>query len=90
MGWNSYRRSQPFQRRKIHDYDGSQGLANDIVLALYQGRDGSIWIGTENGLGRLKNGHIDVYNLGSTPAGIWSLPSLRTVKAHSGSEPVMA
>jgi signal transduction histidine kinase/ligand-binding sensor domain-containing protein len=42
-------------------YTEKDGLADDVILALAGGRDGSVWAGTRNGFSRLRNGVIDSY-----------------------------
>ncbi|MGA3201566.1 MAG: two-component regulator propeller domain-containing protein [Bryobacteraceae bacterium] len=42
-------------------YTAKQGLADNRVLCLAAGRDGSLWIGTRNGFSRLRNGEIESY-----------------------------
>ena len=42
-------------------YTAKDGLADDVILALAGGQDGSVWAGTRNGFSRLRNGAIDSY-----------------------------
>ncbi len=42
--------------RRITTYTTDQGLPNDNVWTISEGRDGCVWVGTDAGLGRLKNG----------------------------------
>ena len=42
-------------------YTAKDGLADDVILTLAQGRDGSVWVGTRNGFSRIRNGSIDSY-----------------------------
>ena len=37
------------------------GLINDFIRAIYQGRDGSIWIGTDEGVSRWRQGRFTNY-----------------------------
>ena len=37
------------------------GLADDGVLSLHEGRDGSLWIGTRSGFSRLRNGEFESF-----------------------------
>ncbi len=37
------------------------GLADDGILSLAHGQDGSVWVGTRNGFSRVRNGSIDSY-----------------------------
>ncbi len=55
-------------RGLIHLRDGQEslltekdGLANDFVNSLSEGRDGSLWIGTRNGFSRLRDGEIQSF-----------------------------
>ncbi len=49
-------------------YGKTNGLAGDNVRVIYEGRDGSIWIGTSTGLSQLKDGNFTNYTkLYSTP-----------------------
>ena len=45
-------------------YNSNNGLANDVVLAMQEGKPGHIWVSTENGLNRInKNtGTIEAFN----------------------------
>jgi len=45
-------------------FDSNNGLANDVVLAMHEGKPGQIWESTENGLNRInKNtGTIEAFN----------------------------
>jgi len=42
-------------------YDRGDGLSHPMIRAVTQGRDGSIWIGTNSGLNRFKDGRFTVY-----------------------------
>jgi len=42
--------------RRFISYDRRAGLASDLVYALYQASDNSIWAGTRDGLAHLQNG----------------------------------
>ena len=44
-----------------HLFTVKDGLADNWVLSLAQGRDGSLWIGTRNGFSRLRNGEIESF-----------------------------
>jgi signal transduction histidine kinase len=39
----------------------ADGLANDSVLSLAEGRDGSVWIGTDGGFSRWRNGEVESF-----------------------------
>lgn len=41
----------------------AQGLPDDTVRSLYQDAAGTLWMGTEAGLGRLKDGKLTVYRV---------------------------
>lgn len=45
---------------EITIYAMLQGLSADRVTALFEGEEGVLWIGTSNGLNRLKNGRVAV------------------------------
>jgi len=56
----------------------SDGLSSDFVLALFEDREGNIWVGTTNGLDRFRESVVSTISEGqglSTPA--WSLTSAR-------------
>jgi len=42
---------------KVQSYDAQSGLAPGPVLALYQDRSETIWVGTNEGLSRFRKGH---------------------------------
>ena len=42
-------------------YTKAAGLTNDFIRALLEGRDGSVWIGTDEGLNRWRNGALTSY-----------------------------
>jgi signal transduction histidine kinase/ligand-binding sensor domain-containing protein len=42
-------------------YTVKDGLADDVILSLAPGQDGSVWVGTRNGFSRVRNGSIDSY-----------------------------
>jgi ligand-binding sensor domain-containing protein len=42
--------------RKITTYSTADGLAHDNVWSIFEGRDGSMWIGTDGGVTRFKAG----------------------------------
>ena len=43
-------------------YTSKDGLADDPILSLAPGRDGTVWVGTRNGFSRLRKGSIETYN----------------------------
>jgi|GEM_PF-784860 len=47
---------------KITKLTTEDGLPSNVCRSIIQGRDGTIWIGTKSGLGKLKNGKIEVYD----------------------------
>jgi ligand-binding sensor domain-containing protein/signal transduction histidine kinase len=42
--------------RRITTYSTADGLAHDNVWSIFEGRDGSMWVGTDGGVTRLKAG----------------------------------
>ena len=51
---------------RLHDgkftaFNQENGLADNAVFSLAEGRDGAIWIGTHGGLNRLSKGHFSTY-----------------------------
>ena len=62
---------------KISAFGVSSGLSSDLVLALLEGRDGSLWIGLDHGAGlnRFKGGPPNVFPRlpGLIPAAIRAL-----------------
>jgi PAS domain S-box-containing protein len=52
----------------VHDvWQTGNGLPHNSVLAIAQTRDGYIWAGTEDGLGRFDGINFKVFNKGTTP-----------------------
>src|SRR4029077_11148971 len=52
-------------------YSTANGLANNSVWVLMEGRDGALWIGTLAGLCRMQGGNITTYNTrDGLPAGV--------------------
>lgn len=51
--------------QSIHSYTPAAGFSNDVVLSVCQGRDGTVWAGSDSfgGLTQLKNGKIKRCNL---------------------------
>jgi ligand-binding sensor domain-containing protein/signal transduction histidine kinase len=47
---------QRLNPRKISTYATADGLAHDNVWSIFEGKDGSMWIGTDGGVTRFKNG----------------------------------
>jgi PAS domain S-box-containing protein len=46
---------------KFHAYTSAQGLSNDFVKALYEDRQGNLWIGTNGGLNCRRDGKFTLY-----------------------------
>jgi len=46
---------------KFLHYNHANGLPNNFVRTIYEGRDGAIWIGTTGGLTRFKNGKFSTF-----------------------------
>lgn len=44
-----------------HLYTAKDGLAEDAVLSLREGSDGSLWVGTRGGFSRLRNGEFESF-----------------------------
>jgi hypothetical protein len=49
-----------WQNGKITVWNKSNGLSSDFVMAMTEGRDGSLWVGTDYGstLNRIKDGRV--------------------------------
>lgn len=55
-------------------FDISNGLPNNAIRSILKTSDGSIWIGTDNGIAILKNGDIERYNHPDLPNGmVWDM-----------------
>jgi len=52
----------------IRNWAEEDGLPHRLVLALYETRDGYIWLGTQDGLARFDGVHFTVFNSVNTPA----------------------
>jgi signal transduction histidine kinase/ligand-binding sensor domain-containing protein len=46
------------QGRLVASYDAAHGLGRGILGSLYRDADGTIWVATEGGLSRLRNGRV--------------------------------
>jgi ligand-binding sensor domain-containing protein len=57
-----------FDGKSCTTFDTSNGLASNIVKRILMGRDRTIWLGTQNGVTRLKNGIYTIYKLGDKTA----------------------
>lgn len=53
---------QPSLGQEFEQISTHQGLPHNVVSALYQDRDGYIWIGTYNGLCRYDGNRLKIYN----------------------------
>ncbi len=45
----------------IRTYTVRDGLASNVILSLAAAPDGDLWVGTPDGLNRIRKGHIDTY-----------------------------
>jgi signal transduction histidine kinase/ligand-binding sensor domain-containing protein len=43
-------------------YTSRDGLADDPILCLAPGRDGTVWVGTRNGFSRVRKGSVETYS----------------------------
>ena len=57
------RRPEPPQGRTIHHIHEKDGLPNNSVQALFMDSEETLWIGTRQGLSRLKNGRFTTYTV---------------------------
>ena len=48
-------------------YGGAGGLGHGLISDLHEGRDRTLWIATEKGLGRLRDGAIDMLTMPNGP-----------------------
>jgi ligand-binding sensor domain-containing protein/signal transduction histidine kinase len=48
-----------YEHGVFHGYTARDGISNDFVRTLWQDADRTIWIGTDNGLLRLRSAHIE-------------------------------
>jgi signal transduction histidine kinase len=49
---------------RFASYTTQFGLSDNMTRAIYEDAEGSIWVGTRNGLNRLKDGKFTVYTVG--------------------------
>ena len=62
LGRYPERRRQPVQRlRAFTTYDMTHGLASNTVASILDGRDGTVWFATPNGVSRLSRGGWRTY-----------------------------
>ncbi|MBV9265964.1 MAG: hypothetical protein JO061_07340 [Acidobacteriaceae bacterium] len=45
----------------VRVFTAADGLADNAVSSILEDPDGSLWIGTDDGISRYRNGHFDVY-----------------------------
>lgn len=50
------------ERTAIRAFTVRDGLASDVILSLAAAPDGSLWVGTPDGLNRIHDGHIEIYS----------------------------
>ena len=58
-----------FDGRHFAIFDTSKGLASNVVKRILIGRDRTLWLGTENGLTRMRDGDFSNFRLGNTAGG---------------------
>jgi ligand-binding sensor domain-containing protein/signal transduction histidine kinase len=56
---------------RISVYSKANGLASDSLFAMAEGANGTIWIGTSDGLSSIQDGHIQSYPAKDGPANAW-------------------
>ena len=62
------------QQHPSTHFDISNGLPNNAVRSILKTSDGSIWIGTDNGIAILNNGNVGRYNHPDLPnAKVWDM-----------------
>ncbi len=65
IGWLSLRAptaaNAQIQTLRFHHLTTAQGLAHDIVLCVFQDREGFLWIGTQRGLNRYDGYHFTLF-----------------------------
>lgn len=66
-------------KQKLEQLSIAQGLPNNRILAIYQDREQSIWIGTNGGLFRLRDAPFITYTADKGLAGDY----IRTIISHS-------
>jgi len=49
-------------RWRRETYTSKDGLADDPILCLSSGRDGTVWVGTRSGFSRVRKGSIETYS----------------------------
>jgi signal transduction histidine kinase/ligand-binding sensor domain-containing protein len=52
---------QCWTRRKVSSYTSVSGLPHDNTWSILEGKDGSVWIGTDGGVSRFKDGSFSNY-----------------------------
>lgn len=60
------------RKKFLYTLDKSYGIQNLNTYPIFKATDGSIWIGQNWGIQRIKNGKIFTYKDGDTPLAIWS------------------
>jgi signal transduction histidine kinase len=65
-----------------------QGLSSHAILSVVASKDGNIWIGTDNGLNKWRNGEVTVYRRRSRPSGPGSSPAA-LMSAGAANTPVV-
>ena len=55
------------EQYSIQSWQTDEGLPQNTVTAVFQGRDGYIWMGTYNGMARFDGVHFTVFDSANTP-----------------------
>ena len=70
FGWDTHPAWSP--DGQFLAYSRADGLSGDIVDAIYQDHEGSLWVGTLDGLSRLRDGTFTNYHTGDGLANLWA------------------
>ena len=61
--WRNAGSGSPGSQASTRRYTTADGLANDRVFVFHEDEDGTLWIGTNNGLNRFRDGHFFTFRL---------------------------